>query len=62
MEQEIISKALLDILACPACKSGVQLKEYKKDHHGLLCAACKLIYPINDGIPVMLKDEAIPAE
>jgi uncharacterized protein YbaR (Trm112 family) len=62
MEKEIISKDLLDILACPACKSDIELIEYKKDEHGLKCAACKRIYPIKDGIPVMLIDEAIPAE
>jgi uncharacterized protein YbaR (Trm112 family) len=62
MEKEIISKDLLDILACPACKSDVELVEYKKDDHGLKCAKCKRIYPIKDGIPVMLIDEAIPAE
>ncbi len=62
MENEIISKDLLEILACPACKNDVQLLEYKTDEHGLKCDNCKKIYPIKDGIPVMLIDEAIPAE
>ncbi len=52
-----ISKDLLDILACPKCKGDVQLTE-KQD--GLVCNACKLMYPIKDDIPVMLIDEAIP--
>ncbi len=52
-----ISKELLDILACPKCKGEVKLTE-KQD--GLVCAACKLIYPIKDDIPVMLIDEALP--
>lgn len=51
-----IDKELLDILACPKCKGDIQLTE-KGD--GLVCDACKLIYPIKDGIPVMLIDEAI---
>ncbi len=60
MEQEIISKELLDILACPVCKKGIELIEYNTGEHGLSCDACKKIYPIRDGIPVMLADEAIP--
>lgn len=53
-----ISRELLDILACPKCKGNIKLTE-KED--GLLCEKCRVIYPIRDGIPVMLIDEAIPA-
>lgn len=60
-EKEIISKDLLDILVCPLCKKDVELVEYKTDEHGLKCGECKKIYPIRDGIPVMLIDEALPA-
>ena len=52
-----ISKELLEILACPKCKGDIQLTA-KQD--GLVCNACKLMYPIKDDIPVMLVDEAIP--
>ncbi|NCO68302.1 MAG: hypothetical protein COY75_08225 [Nitrospirae bacterium CG_4_10_14_0_8_um_filter_41_23] len=52
-----ISRDLLDILACPKCKGDIKLTE-KED--GLICEKCKLFYPIRDGIPVMLIDEAIP--
>lgn len=52
-----ISKELLDILACPKCKGDVHLNEQQD---GLVCNACKLMYPIKDDIPVMLIDEAIP--
>ncbi len=56
MENDLpISRELLEILACPACKSEVVLTE---DMGGLKCAACRLVYPIRDGIPVMLIDEA----
>jgi uncharacterized protein YbaR (Trm112 family) len=51
-----IDKELLDILACPRCKGNIRLND-KKD--GLVCEACRLMYPIKDGIPVMLIDEAI---
>ena len=52
-----ISQELLDILACPKCKGELQLTE-KQD--GLVCQACKLVYPIREDIPVMLIDEAKP--
>jgi len=51
-----INKDLLDILACPKCKGEITLTE-KED--GLICNECELLYPIRDGIPVMLIDEAV---
>ena len=50
-----IPKDLLDILACPACKTPVHLTA---DGQGLKCLDCKRVYPIQDDIPVMLEDEA----
>jgi len=50
-----ISQDLLEILACPACKAKVVLKE---DGSGLRCVECHRVYPIRDDIPVMLIDEA----
>ena len=52
-----ISDELLRILACPKCKGELQLSAAKD---GLICSACRLVYPIEDGIPVMLLDEARP--
>ena len=49
----MIDKELLEILACPACKSDVELKEDK-----IVCTKCHKKYPIKDGIPIMLIDEA----
>jgi uncharacterized protein len=49
----MIDKALLDILACPACKGDVKLAEGK-----IVCTKCGRKYPVKDGIPVMLVDEA----
>jgi len=50
-----LSKELLDILACPVCKTPVTLTP---DSKGLKCATCHRVYPIQDDIPVMLPDEA----
>lgn len=50
-----ISKELLEIMACPKCKGDISLND---DSSGLICDACKLLYPIMDDIPVMLIDEA----
>ena len=49
----MIDPKLLEILACPACKTGVQLEGER-----LVCAQCQRRYPIRDGIPVMLIEEA----
>jgi len=46
---------LLEILACPNCKTPVTLV---KNGSALKCAVCKRVYPIRDDIPVMLIDEA----
>ena len=50
-----IPKELLDILACPVCKTPVQLKA---DGSGLKCEKCQRVYPVRDEIPVMLPEEA----
>jgi uncharacterized protein YbaR (Trm112 family) len=50
-----ISKELLEILACPVCKTEVRLTP---DGNGLKCIKCHRVYPIRDDIPVMLVDEA----
>ncbi|MDR0441735.1 MAG: Trm112 family protein [Candidatus Accumulibacter sp.] len=46
---------LLDILVCPICKAQL---EYRKAAPELVCKPCKLAFPVRDGIPVMLEDEA----
>ncbi len=46
---------LLEILVCPLCKGPLV---YKKHAQELVCKPCRLAYPIRDGIPVMLEDEA----
>lgn len=54
-----IDPELLEILACPACKTPVTLV---KDGTALKCEQCHRVYPIKDDIPVMLIDEATVEE
>jgi len=49
----MIDNKLLDILVCPLCKAKVEQQQNE-----LICAKCKLAYKIDDGIPVMLIDQA----
>ena len=49
----MIDKELLDILACPACKADIRLEGDR-----IVCTTCGRRYPIRDGIPIMLIDEA----
>lgn len=51
----MIDKKLLDILACPLCKSPLI---YDKSKQELICRADRIAFPIRDDIPVMLEDEA----
>ena len=48
-----VDKELLEILACPADKAPV-----KEEDDWLVCTQCGRRYPVRDGIPVMLLDEA----
>jgi uncharacterized protein YbaR (Trm112 family) len=51
----MISKELMDILVCPVCKKPLAQND---DGPSLKCAECRRVYPIRDGIPIMLVDEA----
>lgn len=50
-----MDKRLLDILVCPVTKGPLILD---KDRQELISRSARLAYPIRDGIPVMLEDEA----
>jgi uncharacterized protein YbaR (Trm112 family) len=50
-----IDPKLLEILVCPLTKTAL---EYHADRKELVSRAAKLAYPIRDGIPIMLPDEA----
>lgn len=53
-----LDERLLDILVCPDCRSEVEYKDRRKV---IVCTGCGLQYPVRDGIPVMLVDEATPS-
>jgi uncharacterized protein len=60
-----LNKDLLEILACPKCvrEPGCTGElEYREAANQLVCHHCKLIYRIEDDIPIMLIDEAIPLD
>ena len=54
-----IDPKLLEILVCPLTKETL---EYDRDKQELISRGAKLAYPIRDGIPIMLPDEARPIE
>lgn len=46
---------LLEILVCPVCRGPL---EYNRERQELVSRSARLAYPIRDGIPIMLPDEA----
>jgi len=55
-----IAPQLLEILVCPKCKGDL---EYRPDpQESLVCHACRLVYMVEDDIPIMLIDEAMPLD
>ena len=55
LDELAIDPRLLEILVCPLCKGPLV---YRKEAAELVCKADRLAFPIKDGIPVMLEDEA----
>lgn len=53
----MLDPKLLEILVCPACRGELTVHP---DHSALDCPACALRYRVEDGIPIMLTDEAEP--
>jgi uncharacterized protein YbaR (Trm112 family) len=50
-----IDPRLLEILVCPLCKGPLV---YRREAAELVCRADRLAFPVKDGIPVMLEDDA----
>jgi uncharacterized protein YbaR (Trm112 family) len=50
-------KKLLEIIACPVCK-GKLMYTQSNNEPGLVCRYDRLVYPISDGIPVLLEEKA----
>ncbi len=55
----MVPKELLDILVCPECKQPLT---YRTEPETLKCPRCHRVYPVHDGIPVLLIDEAVVEE
>jgi uncharacterized protein YbaR (Trm112 family) len=58
-EPSRIDPRLLEILVCPRTKTTL---EYDAQNQELISRAAKLAYPIRDGIPIMLPEEARPLD
>jgi len=54
-----MDEELLDILACPKCKGDLEMTP---DETELRCMKCRLGFRIDDGIPILLLEEASPLE
>jgi hypothetical protein len=50
-----IPNDLLEVLACPSCKADL---EYQEQQEKLICHNCKLAYPIKEGVPIMIIEDA----
>lgn len=59
--KRMMLKKLLDILVCPVreCRKPLTLSP---DEKSLRCTGCGRVYPVRDGIPVLLIDEAVKSE
>lgn len=55
-----IDPQLLAIIVCPACRGDLAAAASGAEE--LVCASCGNAYPVRDGIPVLLVDEARPAD
>jgi uncharacterized protein YbaR (Trm112 family) len=55
----LIDQELLAIMQCPSC-AGTLTERLERP--ALVCSECGLQYPVRDGIPVMLIEEAMPAD
>lgn len=53
----MLDDRLLEILVCPKCRGEL---DHRTSPEELVCPSCELRYPVEDGIPVMLIDEALP--
>lgn len=53
----MIDDELKAMLVCPACKGDLI---YEDNDTRIVCPACRKVYPVRDGIPVMLINEAQP--
>lgn len=60
MPADSVDATLLDMLACPSADHAALREEVRAGANVLVCTFCESSYPIEDGIPVLLLDEATP--
>ncbi len=58
-EPHTVDRKLLEILVCPVTKTTL---EYDAERQELISRAARLAYPIRQGVPIMLPDEARPLD
>lgn len=61
-----IPAAIRELLACPKCRGALSDgvlgdKSARPDGSALICRACGLAYPVEEGIPVLLIERATPS-
>lgn len=56
----INTEELLQILACPRCLGSLTALGRDGGTTGFACAACEVVYPVREEIPIMLVEEAVP--
>ncbi len=55
----MFDKEVLDMLACPKCKNGIKIDDKQTF---FICDSCNVKYPIEDGIPELLIEKAVPSD
>jgi len=53
-----LDRQLLEIIRCPACRGTLAERRAEEDLDELTCTGCGAVYPIRNGVPVLLVDEA----
>jgi uncharacterized protein YbaR (Trm112 family) len=56
---DAMDESLLSILACPKCRNPIRPAD-RGTERGLRCDACAVVYPVEDDIPILLVEEAVP--
>lgn len=54
-----IPPVLLEILVCPTCRQALVERPVERQ---LQCLACRVAYPVRDGIPILIADDAVPLD
>lgn len=57
-----LTEEIISILACPKCQGDLKLICQNGGECGLACASCRLVYPVRNGIPVLLGEDAVTVD